>query len=74
MLIETYGILGDAGCERGALYVPEQGDIYKHDHFVYWQFSSGALANLAALTERGSFELQATPVVDGHPRIIGTMG
>jgi tRNA (mo5U34)-methyltransferase len=74
MLIETYGIPGDAGCECGALYVPEQGDIYAHDYFVYWQFSSGALANLATLTERGSFELQATPLVDGHPRIIGTIG
>jgi len=73
MLIETYGINGDSGCEDGALHVSAPGDVYPHDRFVYWQFSSGALANLLAYTESSSFEVHATPVVDGHPRIIGVV-
>lgn len=71
LLIETYGVEGDAGREDGALRVPPPGGVYPDDRFVYWQFSSGALANLVAFTESSSFELHATPVVDGHPRIIG---
>ena len=71
MLIETYGVAGDRGGENGALYVPGPGDVYAHDHSVYWQFSSGALASLVRFTERPCFELHATPLVDGHPRIIG---
>ena len=53
---------------------PAPGAVYPHDRFVYWQFSSSALANLAALTDGSRFSLHATPIVDGHPRIIGTMG
>lgn len=71
MLIETYGVDGDGGCEDGALYVSAPGDVYPHDRFVYWQFSRGALANLVAFTELSTFEVHGTPVVDGHPRIIG---
>lgn len=73
LLIETYGIKGDKGREEGALRVPAPGSVYPDDRFVYWQFSSGALANLVAFTESSSFELHATPVVDGHPRIIGVV-
>jgi len=70
LLIETYGVVDDGG-QDGAVYVPAPGGVYAHDRFVHWQFSSGALANLVAHTERSRFELHATPLVDGHPRIIG---
>ena len=73
MLIETYGITGDHANENGTLHVPSPGGIYAHDRFVHWQFSPGALANLAAFTERRHFELHATLIVDGHPRIIGAL-
>jgi SAM-dependent methyltransferase len=73
LLIETYGIEGDEGREDGALRVAAPGSVYPDDRFVYWQFSSGALANLVAFTDSSSFELHATPVVDGHPRIIGVV-
>jgi len=73
MLIETYGVNGDDGRGDGAVHVPASGDVYPHDRFVYWQFSGGALANLVAFTELSSFELHATPVVDGHPRIMGVV-
>jgi tRNA (mo5U34)-methyltransferase len=74
ILIETYGVLDDDSSEDGAMPAPAPGAVYPHDRFVYWQFSSSALANLAALTDGSRFKLHATPIVDGHPRIIGTMG
>ena len=72
MLIETYGVLDDDTCEDGAMRVPAPGAVYPNDRFVYWQFSCGALANLAAFAD-SNFELHASPLVDGHPRIIGVM-
>jgi tRNA (mo5U34)-methyltransferase len=74
ILIETYGVLDDDSSEDGAMPAPAPGAVYPHDRFVYWQFSSSALANLAALTDGSRFKLHATPIVDGHPRIVGTMG
>jgi tRNA (mo5U34)-methyltransferase len=72
ILIETYGVIDDDAADDGALYVPAPGTIYANDSFVYWQFSSSALSNLAAFTG-STFELHATPLIDGHPRIIGTI-
>ena len=73
MLIETYGIAAEGGNENGALHVPAPGAIYAHDRFVHWQFSAGALANLVAFTQRPSFELHETLMIDGHPRIIAVV-
>jgi tRNA (mo5U34)-methyltransferase len=73
ILLETYGILDDAGGEDGALRVPNPGDVYTNDHFVHWQFSSSAVANLAAFVDGLSFDVHAMPMVDGHPRIIGAI-
>jgi tRNA (mo5U34)-methyltransferase len=73
ILIETYGVLGDGDGEDGSIHVLAPGAVYPNDRFVYWQFSSSALANLATLTDGLSFELHATPLVDGHPRIIGVI-
>jgi SAM-dependent methyltransferase len=73
ILLETYGIVDDANGEDGALRVPNPGAVYANDHFVYWQFSSSAIANLAALSDGLGFNVHATPLVDGHPRIIGTI-
>jgi tRNA (mo5U34)-methyltransferase len=73
ILLETYGVVDDADREAGALRVADPGAVYTNDHFVYWQFSSSAIANLAALADGLSFDVHATPHVDGHPRIIGTI-
>jgi tRNA (mo5U34)-methyltransferase len=73
MLIETYGIDTDDGNSNGNLHVPAPGEVYPDDRFVFWQFSSGALANLVKFTELSSFELHRTPLIDGHPRIIGVV-
>jgi tRNA (mo5U34)-methyltransferase len=73
ILIETYGILDDARGEDGAVRVPNPGDVYTNDHFVHWQFSSSAIASLAAFADGLRFDVHAMPLVDGHPRIIGAI-
>lgn len=72
ILIETYGVPDDEDAEDGALRVAAPGTVYPKDGFVYWRFSSSALGNLAACTGM-EFELHATPLIDGHPRIIGAI-
>ena len=71
ILLEMYGIDDDAGGEDGVLHASTPGAVYADDRFVYWQFSSSAIANLASFTHGLSFDVHAMPVVDGHPRIIG---
>ena len=73
ILIETYGVDADNGNSNGNLHVPAPGEVYPHDRFVYWQFSSSALANLVKFTDLSSFELHGTELIDGHPRIIGVV-
>lgn len=73
ILIETYGVLDDGTNENSAIRVPAPGAVYPNDRFVYWQFSRGALANLAGFINESTFELHSTPVIDGHPRIIGVI-
>lgn len=73
LLVETHGIEGDAGAAEGAIEVPHPEEVYARDHFVYWKFSSGALRHLAEFFDGHTFELHSTPVVDGHPRVIGTV-
>ena len=73
MLVETYGIFDDAGAADGAIHVPHPGHVYAKDFFVYWQFSSGALTHLAEFIEGYTFSLHSTPVIAGHPRILGTI-
>ena len=72
MLIETYGS-GPArdGSANGAVHVSRPGEVYADDRFVYWRFTPGGLGNLLSFTDHPNFELHATPIVDGHPRIIG---
>ena len=65
-------MLDDDAADDGTLHVPAPGTVYPNDNFVYWQFSSSAVSNLATFT-RSTFELHATPLIDGHPRIIGVI-
>ena len=74
VLVETYGVPADLGAAEGALSVPRPGELYPGDGFVYWQFSSGALSRLAAFADLPHFQLCCTPIVDGHPRILGRIG
>lgn len=71
ILLETYGIEDDDRVGDGVLHACTPGGVYADDRFVYWQFSSTAIANLASFIEGLSFDVHAMPVVGGHPRIIG---
>ena len=73
MLIETYGIAAEGGtrtvrstCRRPGLSTRTTGSSIG-------QFFAGALANLVAFTQRPSFELHETLMIDGHPRIIAVV-
>ena len=71
LLIETAGILDDAGSVEGTIHVPRPGQVNARDDYFYWQFSSGSLRHLAEFIGGCTFETHATPVVAGQPRIIG---
>lgn len=71
ILVETYGIAGDEGAGAGALRMPGPEEIYEGDDNCLWQFSSGSLRRLGELAGLGEFTTHDTPLVDGHPRIIG---
>ena len=71
-LLETHGVFADP--QDGApihRYAP--GEVYPDDEYVYWGFTPGGLDLLARKAGWASFELFDAPVIDGHPRIIGTL-
>jgi tRNA (mo5U34)-methyltransferase len=73
VLVETYGV------ERGrrdeaSIHVAAQGEVYARDEFVYWGFTESSLRRLGRLAGFASWELLDQPMVDGHPRILGTLG
>ncbi len=73
ILLETYGIEDDDGAENHYLKVREPSDVYNNDEFVYWGFSSGSLNALAQHAGFSGFNLDGAHLIDGHPRVIGTM-
>ena len=72
VLLETYGINGDDGSSP-CIRVHRPGDVYADDEFVYWGFGAEALRRLAELAGFTGFQLHATPIIDGHPRIIASL-
>ena len=73
ILVETHGLPDDEGAPDGTILMPKPDQTYAGDTNVYWHFSSGALGRLADLAGLGEFLTDATPMVDGHPRIIGNL-
>jgi tRNA (mo5U34)-methyltransferase len=73
VLFETYGVANPQLKEEGAVRVLEAGEVYARDAFVYWGFSAESLARLARHAGFASIEVLDEPVIDGHPRIIGTL-
>ena len=72
IVLETYGSRLPAGCP--AIEVHEPGDVYARDDFVYWGFSGESLARLAHHAGFAEVEIVDRPMIDGHPRVIGTLG
>lgn len=73
VLVETHGVPGDSGAGQGALRVPDPGEVYADDEFVFWEFSSGGLRRLGRNAGFGALEIIDMPVIDDHPRILGTL-
>ena len=73
VLLETHGVPGNDGSEHGAVRVPEVGEVYKDDAYVFWEFTTGSLDRLSRYAGFSEMELHDTPVIDGHPRILATL-
>ena len=73
VLLETYGVANRELEREAAMHVCEPGEVYAHDDYVYWGFSGESLVRLAEHAGFGHVEIVDTPVIDGHPRIIGTL-
>jgi tRNA (mo5U34)-methyltransferase len=73
VLLETHGVPRDDGSANGALRVPQIGEVYKDDAYVFWEFTTGSLDRLSRYAGFREMELHDTPVIDGHPRILATL-
>ena len=73
VLLETYGVANRELEHEAAVHVYKAGEVYARDDYVYWGFTGESLARLACHAGFDSVEIVDTPVIDGHPRIIGTL-
>jgi tRNA (mo5U34)-methyltransferase len=73
VLLETYGVANRRLEDDAAIHVYAAGEVYARDDFVYWGFSGESLARLADHAGFARAEIIDTPMIDGHPRIIGTL-
>lgn len=72
VLLETHGA-ADRTLDGAAVHIPAPGQVYAHDDFVYWGFTPAGLDAMARHAGFEGFELIDTPVIDGHPRVLGTL-
>jgi tRNA (mo5U34)-methyltransferase len=73
VLVETLGPTDRALDSSAAVEVPEPGEVYSHDDFVYWGFTPGGLDVMARHAGFEGFELIDAPTIDGHQRLIGAL-
>jgi tRNA (mo5U34)-methyltransferase len=73
LLVETYGIASDARLDAHTIEVQQAGGVYAGDDYVYWGFGAGGLSAIAQLAGLTNMRVDATTVVDGHPRIMATL-
>jgi len=71
-LLETHGVFPDSR-DGDPIHRYAPGEVYPDDEYVYWGFTVGGLDLLAREAGWAGFELFDAPVIDGHPRIIGTL-
>ena len=71
MLVETSESRATRGAER--IEVHEPGEVYRGDDYVYWGFGAGGLTALATHAGFARVTIDATPTIDGHPRILATL-
>ena len=73
MIVETLGVADDRLPSERRIDVHEPGAVYPGDDFVYWGFGAGGLSALAAHAGLSHVTIDATPTIDGYPRIIATL-
>jgi SAM-dependent methyltransferase len=73
LLLETYGAEGDGSPGDHSIVVQAPGGVYRGDEYVYWGFTTGGLTALAGLAGLPRVTIDATPTIDGHPRILATL-
>jgi tRNA (mo5U34)-methyltransferase len=73
VLLETYGSADRTLDASAAIHVCEAGEVYARDDYVYWGFTAEGLDAMACHADFEGFELFDAPVIDGHPRVIGTL-
>lgn len=70
VLVETHGVFRGSG-EGVRRYRP--GEVYPHDEYVFWGFTPEGMDRLGREAGYRGFELIDSVVVDGHPRLIGSL-
>lgn len=73
LLAETHGIARDGGVNARTIEVQRPGGVYAGDDYVYWGFGAGGLSALGSLAGFARVQIDATPTIDGHPRILATL-
>ncbi len=73
VLLETHGAADRALDSSAAAHIPVAGEVYAHDDFVYWGFTPAGLDAMARHAGFEGFELSDSPLIDGHPRVIGAL-
>ena len=63
--------MGPPASGRIEVYGP--GEVYRGDDYVYWGFGVDGLSVLAAHAGFSDVTVDATPTIDGHPRILATL-
>ena len=72
VLLETHGVFDDPD-DGHPVHRYGPGEVYSNDEYVYWGFTAEGLDLLARQAGYTGFEPVNAPMVDGHPRIIGTL-
>ena len=73
LLVETYGVAVDGRAADGRIEVHPPSEVYRGDDCVYWGFGAGGLSALATHAGFSRVTIDATPTIDGHPRILATL-
>jgi tRNA (mo5U34)-methyltransferase len=73
VLLETHGPADRALDSSASVQIPEPGEVYAHDDFVFWGFAPAGLDAMARHAGFAGFELIDAPVIDSHRRVLGTL-
>ena len=57
----------------GRIEIYEPGEVNRGDDYIYWGFGAGGLTALATYAGFARVTIDATPTIDGHPRILATL-